>query len=90
MHDLLLAHQDALLLPHVRRYARELGLDERRFWDELRAREHAGRVSEDVESADASRVTGTPAFFVNGRRHDGGHDVESLSQVVRAAVGRPG
>ena len=85
MHDVLLAHQDALLLPHVRRYAQEIGLDENRFWDELREREHADRVAEDVDSADASRVTGTPSFFVNGRHHEGAYDAASLSQLVRAA-----
>jgi Na+/H+ antiporter NhaA len=86
MHDRLLAHQDALLLPDLREYAREIGLDEERFWDDLRNREHAARVAEDVDSADASGVTGTPAFFVNGRRHEGPYDVATLSRLVREAL----
>jgi Na+/H+ antiporter NhaA len=86
MHDLLIAHQDALLLPHLRGYAREVGLDEDRFWDDLREREHAARIAEDVDSADASRVTGTPGLFVNGRRHEGAYDVESLERLVRSAL----
>ncbi|MBD0328687.1 MAG: Na+/H+ antiporter NhaA [Thermoleophilia bacterium] len=85
MHDRLLAHQDALLLPHLRRYAREIGLDEERFWDELRGRAHAPRVAEDVDSADASGVTGTPSFFVNGRRHEGAYDADTLARLVREA-----
>ena len=86
MHDLLIAHQDALLLPQLRTYAREIGLDENRFWDDLREREHAPRVAEDVDSADASRVTGTPGLFVNDRRHEGPYDSESLKQLVRATL----
>ena len=86
MHDLLIAHQDALLLPHLRTYARELGLDEERFWDDLREREHAPRIAEDVDSADASGVTGTPGLFVNGRRHEGAYDSESLRRLVRATL----
>jgi protein-disulfide isomerase len=85
MHDLLIAHQDALLLADLRKYAAEIGLDEARFWADLRAREHAPRIAEDVDSADASHVTGTPGLFVDGRHHEGAYDSESLARVVRAA-----
>ena len=43
------------------------------------------RVAEDVASADASGVAGTPSFFINGSRHEGAYDVDTLSRVVRAA-----
>ena len=36
----------------------------------------------------ASGVSGTPSFFVNGRRHQGAYDVETLTAAVRAARGR--
>jgi Na+/H+ antiporter NhaA len=85
MHDRLLAAQDELLPKDLRRLAEELELDVERFWDELRRREYAGRVAEDVASADTSGVAGTPSFVVNGRRHQGAYDVETLSAAVRAA-----
>jgi Na+/H+ antiporter NhaA len=86
MHDQLIAHQDELLLPHLRGYARAIGLDEERFWVDLRERRRALRVAEDVESADASGVTGTPGLFVNGRRHEGAYDSNSLTELVRATL----
>ncbi|HEX7300104.1 MAG TPA: Na+/H+ antiporter NhaA [Solirubrobacteraceae bacterium] len=85
MHDTLLAHQDALRPVDLGRYAEELGLDLDRFWDELRHRVHAPRVARDVASADASGVSGTPTFFINGRRHYGAYDMDTLTQAVRAA-----
>ena len=85
IHDLLLAHQDELRPPHLHRYAEEVGLDLDRFRDELRRREYIPRVAEDVASADASGVAGTPSFFINGRRHSGAYDVAALSAAVRAA-----
>jgi protein-disulfide isomerase len=88
MHDTLLAHQDALTPPDLRRYAEELGLDVERFWDELRRRVHAPRVAEDVSSAELSGVSGTPTFFVNGRRHWGAYDLATLTQVVSRAQAR--
>jgi protein-disulfide isomerase len=88
MHDLLLQHQDALRPPDLTRYAGELGLDTDRFADELRRHVWAGRVAEDVDSADLSTVSGTPTFFINGVRHQGAYDVETLSAAVRAARAR--
>jgi Na+/H+ antiporter NhaA len=88
MHDLLLAHQGELTPSSLRGYARELGLDVERFAEELRRRTYAARVSADVASADASGVSGTPSFFVNGRRHSGVYDVATLSAAVRAARAR--
>jgi Na+/H+ antiporter NhaA len=88
MHDKLLAHQDALTPGDLERYAQELGLDLERFWDELRHREHAERVAEDVATADASGVAGTPSFFINGRRHQGAYDVDTLTDAVRRAAWR--
>ena len=85
MHDLLISHQKELRPPDLRDYARQLGLDEARFWDDLRRRAHAGRVARDVESADLSRVAGTPTFFVDGRRHQGEYDAATLGRAVRAA-----
>ena len=88
MHDTLLTHQDELSPRDLRRHAASVGLDVDRFVEDLRTREHAERVADDVRSADASGVTGTPTFFVNGQRHQGAYDVPTLTQAVRAARSR--
>jgi len=85
MYDTLLANQDALDPPDLRRHAQDLGLDGERFREELRHHVHYPRVAEDVASADASGVSGTPSFFINGRRHHGAYDIETLTAAVRAA-----
>jgi protein-disulfide isomerase len=85
MHDLLLDHQDALRPSDLIGYAEQLGLDVERFTDDLREHVGAARVADDVDSADLSGVSGTPTFFVNGRRHYGAYDIATLSAAVRAA-----
>jgi Na+/H+ antiporter NhaA len=85
MYDTLLSHQNALRPRELTRYAEQLGLDAERVADELRRREHASRVSEDVASADESGVSGTPTFFINGRRHYGAYDISTLTEAVKAA-----
>ncbi len=85
MYETLLSHQDALNVRDLMRYAEELGLDIDRFREYLRKSKGAGRIAEDVDSADASNVSGTPTFFINGMRHYGAYDVPTLAQEVRAA-----
>jgi Na+/H+ antiporter NhaA len=88
MHDLLFAHQDELEPKHLISYARQLELDVDRFTEQLRRHEHAGRIASDVDDADLSGVSGTPTFFVNGLRHQGAYDIETLTAAVRAAEQR--
>lgn len=88
MHDRLLAAQDRLSPRDLLEHAEDLGLDVEWFRQSLQAGNGKGRVTADTESADLSGVAGTPTFFVNGRRHQGAYDIDSLSAAVRAARAR--
>jgi Na+/H+ antiporter NhaA/predicted DsbA family dithiol-disulfide isomerase len=88
MHDLLLDHQDALHPRDLMGYADSLGLDTDRFAADLRKHAGATHVGEDLESADLSNVSGTPTFFVNGKRHYGAYDIETLKKAVKLAKAR--
>ena len=96
MHDLLIEHQDDLKLPDLVRYAAELDLDVDRFHDDLKRHLYQTRVAQDVESADLSGATGTPTFFINGQRHYGAYDLDTLTAAINTAraqllaVGRRG
>jgi Na+/H+ antiporter NhaA len=86
MRERLLGHPDELTPPELAHHADALGLDVEEFGEDLRRRRHAPRIARDVQSADASGVSGTPTFFVNGRRHQGVYDVETLTREVKAAA----
>ncbi|HET6738905.1 MAG TPA: Na+/H+ antiporter NhaA [Kribbella sp.] len=88
MHDLLLANQQNLEPKDLIGYAEQLGLDTDRVHDEVKRHVAAARVAQDVESADTSGVSGTPTFFVNGQRHYGAYDVETLKQAIKVARAR--
>ena len=88
MYDLLISHQGNLEVEDLEQYARQIGLDVDRFLDDVVRRQYMARVTEDVSSADESGVSGTPTFFINGRRHYGVYDIDTLSTAVRAAKNR--
>jgi protein-disulfide isomerase len=46
------------------------------------------RVADDVATADASGVVGTPTFFINGKRHHGAYNRAALASAVDAARAR--
>ena len=88
MHDLLFEHQDALSPRDLIGYADSLDLDIQQFMHDLREHAGAARIASDVDSADLSSVSGTPSFFINGIRHYGAYDIDSLSAAIRAAHAR--
>jgi Na+/H+ antiporter NhaA len=85
LHDLLLDRQDALAQSDLVTYAAQLGLDVDRFSADLEVQIGVSHIAEDIESADLSGVSGTPTFFVNGRRHYGPYDIQTLTTAVRVA-----
>jgi protein-disulfide isomerase len=88
MHDQLLDHQGALTAKDLIRYAAELGLNTGQFTADLRNYAGEAKIAADLDSADLSGVSGTPTFFVNGKRHHGAYDIGTLSDAVRAARAR--
>jgi protein-disulfide isomerase len=83
MHDLLFANQNALDDASLVKYAADLGLAADRVRRELASHEHAGRVAEDRTSGLASRVSGTPTFYIDGARYDGSVALRQMLGVIR-------
>jgi protein-disulfide isomerase len=85
MHDMLYEHQAALEDEDLPVYAQALDLDLRRFASDLENGVHVPKIRTDFMSGVRSGVNGTPTFFINGWRHDGGYDLQSLLAAVSAA-----
>ena len=85
MHDALYGLRGQLGLEDIVAAAARIGLDAERIRAELDAGTYAALVQADVESGAAGGVSGTPTFFVNGLRHRGAYDAQSL---IAALEGR--
>ncbi len=80
--DRMFAHSDALEPDDLREYATDIGLDLERFDEDLRTRRYEKRVDDDAIDAETSEVHGTPTFYVNGRRHLGPYDAQTLAMAL--------
>jgi protein-disulfide isomerase len=89
-HDKLFANQQQIQRNDLIRYAAELGLDTARFQQTLESDQHKARVSADANEAQSLGVTGTPAFFVNGRYLSGAQPFEKFAQLINAELQRLG
>ena len=81
-HDALFASQPKLSPETILDVGRDLGLDAERMQAEIDSGAHRDRVARDVASAEASGATGTPTFFVNGKRFFGAYDAGSLVEAL--------
>jgi hypothetical protein len=76
---LALKHHDPKDLHHAMVRA---GLDPARTIDEMRAPSVGDRIVEDVQSAQASGVTYSPALFIDGRRYAGDLDPGAVADAL--------
>jgi protein-disulfide isomerase len=85
MHDTLYRNSPDLTFDDLLSYAKEIGLALEQFIQDVRSRRRLARVLENVESGLVSGVRGTPTFFINRVRHEGGYDLASLLEALRVA-----
>jgi len=94
MHDYLYEHQLALTDQDLYEYAIALGFDVEQFNREMAEQVHTERVRTDFMSGVRSGVNGTPTFYINGYRHNGAYDFDSLLAAIETAMSevaaRPG
>jgi protein-disulfide isomerase len=84
MHDGLYENQDRLGLPLFLALAGALGLSESGLRNALVTGEFKPKVRSDFLGGVRSGVNGTPAFFINGDRHDGTYALDDLGAAIEA------
>ncbi len=82
MHDKLFSPGTKLEVADLKVHAREVGLDGAKFDKCLDSGEKAKDVEANRKAGDEAGVSGTPAFFINGRPLSGAQPLEAFSAIV--------
>ena len=97
MHDLIYANQDAWSQASTNDrteiflgYARQLGLKEEQFKEELSDARITKKINFDVAIARTQGVTGTPTFYINGELVESTNDADYLETAVKEALKKAG
>jgi protein-disulfide isomerase len=81
-HDVLFTQSPQLALEDLRHYAGQVGLDVTKFDSCLAAGVHKAAVQRDLDEGNRLGVTGTPAFFINGRALQGAQPLEAFTRLI--------
>lgn len=63
-------------------YAKEMGMDEKKFKDDLRSSKVTELINQDYSEGMKLRVNSTPTFYVNGKKITNPANVEEFSKLI--------
>ena len=87
-HDRLFANQQHLTVPELKEHAAALGLDTARFNTCVDAHKYASVIDKDIAIGNDAGVTGTPAFYINGRMISGAQPFEAFKKIIDEELAR--
>lgn len=87
-HDLLFAQPPQGTPEVLRRFAEQVGLDASAFDRCLSSGVHREAVQRDIDEGIRLGITGTPAFFINGRPVLGARQLDTFTQVIEEELAR--
>ena len=86
MHDQLFENQSRLSNALFLELAENLDLSPTELQAAVAGRIYREQVRQEVSGGIRSGVNGTPTFFINGQRHNGPHDFDTLSRVIQEVI----
>lgn len=81
-HDKMYDNQSALSVESLKKWAGELGLNQSEFDDCLDSEKFGDEIDKDFADGQSYGVTGTPAFFINGRKISGAQPFSVFKTII--------
>lgn len=86
MHDALYANQSKLTEDDLIKTASNIGLNQDAFASCLKAGTYKTAIHQDLEAGQKAGVTGTPAFFINGKFLNGAVPEEQFEEIINSEL----
>jgi len=86
MYDILFKNQQKLEYEDLTGYAETIGLDKAQFDKDMASAEIEAQLRADIAEGRRAAITGTPTFFVNGKRVTS-RSFESLRMMIEESLG---
>jgi protein-disulfide isomerase len=83
MHDKLYGNYRSISPQNILIWAKEIGLDMKRFTQEVDAGKYKSQIESEVKQGEIAGVQGTPTFFFNGRRYSGAFQADAIVQMLQ-------
>jgi protein-disulfide isomerase len=82
MHDILIKRSPKLDRASLIGYAKELGLDVKKFTDSIDSQKFKKEIDADLKMATDMDLYNTPTFYINGRQVVGERSFEYLKKII--------
>jgi protein-disulfide isomerase len=82
MHDMLIARSPKLDRASLVTYAKELGLDVKKFTESIDRGAHSQDIDRDVQLAESMDLYSTPTFYINGRQVIGERPFDFFKKII--------
>ncbi len=82
MNKKLFANQQAIKMEDLKKYAGEIKLNQKKFDECLDSGKFTDKVQKNQQYGETVGVSGTPAFFVNGRMLSGARPFENFKSII--------
>ncbi len=82
MHDKMFANQQNLQEANLEQYARDIGLNVDKWKADMGSAKVAAQIEQEQKLAASLGATGTPAFFINGRKLSGAQPVDAFKKII--------
>ena len=82
MHNIMFDNQDSIGVSSLKKYAENIGLDTAKFNECLDSGKYQAEVQKDLADGQKYGVTGTPAFFINGRLVSGAQPFDVFKGII--------
>jgi protein-disulfide isomerase len=90
MHKQLFANRTALSIEDLKKHAAAVGLDQAKFNDCLDNSKMKTLVETDTKAGGEAGVSGTPAFFINGKLLSGAQPAAEFEKIIDAELKKGG
>jgi len=90
MHKTLFANNKALGVEDLKKHAATAGLDQAKFNECLDSGKMKGIVDADTKAGGEAGVSGTPAFFINGKLLSGAQPASEFEKIIDAELKKGG
>ena len=87
-YDTLFTESPKLAPDDLKRYAAQAGIDLKKFDDCLSSGVHKTALQKDIDEGTRLGVSGTPAFFINGRPLTGAQPLEAFARIIDDELAR--
>jgi protein-disulfide isomerase len=87
-HDVLFAQSPKLTRDDLKRYAKDVGLDTEKFDACVASGAKRAAVQKDIDDGTELGITGTPAFYINGRPLVGAQPIEAFTRIIDEELAR--